>query len=104
MTNSVYVLKENNCKYLLSINSLSFRVRMSWNNRDNKQLLLELEVKLGLYHVVFTTPKTSVEKPTLDVVEMQQDTEMTDFKEEYSWLKWTINNGRRKEGVNLKAS
>ena len=32
----------------------------------------QIEIKLGLYHVVLTTPKTSPEKITLTLVEMQQ--------------------------------
>ena len=53
---------------------------MSWNIGDNKNLFLELKSKLGLYQVVLTTPKTSPEKLTLTVVEMQQlsDIEETD--------------------------
>ena len=59
---------------------------------------------MGLYHVVLTTPKTSPEKLTLNVVEMQQlpDIEKTDSKEEISCLKWTIYNGRRKVCVNFQ--
>ena len=65
---------------------------MSWNIGDNENLLLKLKSILGLYHVVLTTPKTSPEKLTLTVVEMQQlpDVENTDSKEEKSCLKWTI--------------
>ena len=59
---------------------------------------------MGLYHVVLTTPKTSPEKFTLTVVEMQQlpDIEKTDSKEELSCLKWTMYNGRRKVYVNFQ--
>ena len=62
---------------------------MSWIIGDNKNLFLKLKSKLGLYHVVLTTPKTSLEKLTLTVVEMQQlpDTEKIDSKEEISCLK-----------------
>ena len=65
---------------------------MSWNIGNNKNLLVELKWKLGLYHVVLTTPKTSPEKLTLTVVEMERlpDIEKTDSKEEFSRLKWTI--------------
>ena len=57
-----------------------------------------LKSKLGLQHVVLATPKTSPKKLTLTVVEMQQlpDIRKTDSKEEISYLKWTIYNGRRK--------
>ena len=77
---------------------------MNWNIGDNRNLFLELKSKLGLYHVVLTTPKTSPEKRSLTVVEMQQlpDVEKTDSKEELSCLKWTIYNGRRKVCVNLQ--
>ena len=77
---------------------------MSWNIVDDRNLFLKLKSKLGLYHVVRTTPKTSPEKLTLTVVEMQQlpDFENTDSKEKTSCLKWTINNGRRKVCVNFQ--
>ena len=68
---------------------------MSWNNGNIRNLFLELKTKLGLYHVVFTTPKTSAEKFTLTVVEMQQLPDIKiDSKKETSCLKWTIYNGR----------
>ena len=70
---------------------------MSWNIGGNRNLLLKLKPKLGLYHVVLTTPKTSPEKLTWTVVEMQQlpDIEKTASKEGTSCLKWTIYNGRK---------
>ena len=76
---------------------------MSWNIGENRNLFLKLKSKLGLYHVVLTTPKTSPEKLTLTVVEMQQfpDLERTDSKKGISRLKWTIDNGRRKVYVNF---
>ena len=77
---------------------------MSWKIEDNRNLFLKLKSKLGLYHVVITTPETSPEKLTLTVVEMQQvpDIEKTKSKEEMSCLKWTIYNGRRKDFVNFQ--
>ena len=77
---------------------------MSWNIGDNRNLFLKLKSKLGLYHVVHTTPKTSPEKLTLTVVEMQQlpDIEKIDSKKEKSCLKWTKYNGRRKVCVNFQ--
>ena len=71
------------------------QVKMSWNIGGNRNLFLKLKSKLGLYHVVVTTPKTSPEKLTLTVVEKQQlpDIEKTDSKEEISCLKWTKYNG-----------
>ena len=77
---------------------------MSWNIGDNRNLFLKLKSKVGLYHVVVTTPETSPEKLTLTVVEMQQlpDIEKTGSKEEISCLKWTMYNGRRKVCVNFQ--
>ena len=77
---------------------------MSWNIGDNRNLFLKLKSKLGLYHVVLTTPKTSPEKLTLTLVEMQQlpDIEKTDSKGKISCLKWTVYNGRRKVCVNFQ--
>ena len=77
---------------------------MSWNIGDNGSLFLKIKSKLGLYHVVLTTPKTSPEKNTPTVVEMQQllDIEKTDSKEEISCLKRTICKGRRKVCVNFQ--
>ena len=79
---------------------------MSWNIGDNRNLFLKLKSKLGLYNVVLTTPKTSPEKLTLTVVEMQQlpDIEKTDSKEEISRLKWTLHDGRRKVCVNFQTN
>ena len=77
---------------------------MSWNIGDNRNLFLKLKSKLGLYHVVLTTPKTSLEKLTMTVVKMQQlpDIEKTDSTKEVSRLNWTIYNGRRKVCVNFQ--
>ena len=61
---------------------------MSWNIGDNRNLFRNLKSKLGLHHVVLTTPKTSPDKFTLTVFEMQQlpEIEKTDSKEEISCL------------------
>ena len=77
---------------------------MSWNIGDNRSLFLKIKSKLGPYHVVLSTPKTSPGKLTLTVAEMQQlpATEKTDSEDELSRLKWTIYNGRRKVCVNLQ--
>ena len=77
---------------------------MSWNIGDNRNLFLKLKSKLGLYHVVLTTSKTSLEQLTLTVVEMQQlpDIGKTDSKEEISCLKWTKCNGRIKVCMNFQ--
>ena len=55
---------------------------MSWNIGDNRNLFLKLKSKLGLYLFLPTTPKTSPEKLTLTVIEMQQlpSFEKTDAK------------------------
>ena len=59
---------------------------------------------MGLYHVVLTTPKTSPEKLTLTVVEMQQmpDFQKTDCTEDIACIEWTIYNSRRKVCVNFQ--
>ena len=102
--NSVYDKVITNLICLLFINILSIRVKMSGNIGDNRNLLLKLKSKLGLYHVVLTTPKISHEKLTLTVVEMQQlpDIEKTDSKEAMSRLNWTIYIGSRKVYVNFQ--
>ena len=71
---------------------------MNWNIGENRNLFLQLKSKLGLYHVVLTTHKTSPKKITLTLVEMQQlpEIEKVDSRNEISCLKWTIYNGRRK--------
>ena len=77
---------------------------MSWNIGDNRNHFLKLKSKLGLYHVVLTTPKTSPGKLTLTVVEIQQlpNVEKIDSKEEIFCLKRTIYNGMRKVCVNFQ--
>ena len=77
---------------------------MSRNIGENRNLFLKLKSKLGLHHVVLTTPKTSPEKITLTSVEMQQlpNIEKVDSKNEISCLKWTIYNGRRKVCMSFK--
>ena len=52
------------------------------NIGDERNLFLKLESKLGFYHVVLTTRKTSPEKLTLTIVEKQQlpDIKQTDSK------------------------
>ena len=77
---------------------------MSWSIGDKRNHFLKLKSKLGFYLVVLTTPKTSPEKFTLTLVEMQHlpDIEKTDSKEEKSCLKWTLYPGRRKVCVNFQ--
>ena len=69
---------------------------MSWNIGENRNLFLRLKTKLGLYHVVLTTPKASPTKITLTIAELQQLPELEQCEDEISCLKWTIYNGRRK--------
>ena len=78
---------------------------MRWSIGDNRNLFFNLKSKLGLYHVVFTTPKISPEKLTLIVDETQQlpDFEITGYKKEVSYLKWLRNNGSRKVSLNLNS-
>ena len=63
-----------------------------------------MKSKLGIYHVVLKTPKTSPEKITLTFVEMQQLPEIgkVDSKNGTSCLKWTKYNGRRKVCISFK--
>ena len=59
---------------------------------------------MGIYHVVPTTPKTSPEKVTLTLIEMQQlpDIEKLDSRNEICCLKRTIYNGRRRVCISFK--
>ena len=77
---------------------------MTWNIGENRNLFLELKSKLGLYHVVLTTPKTSPEIITLTLVERQQllEIEKVDSKNESYCLKGTKYNGRRKVCISFK--
>ena len=77
---------------------------MSWNIGENRNLFPKLKSKLGLYHVVLTTPKTFPEKITLTLVEMQQlpEFEKVDSKNEIPCLKCTVYNGRRKVCIGFK--
>ena len=84
--------------HLFTLNQyFSIRVKMRWNIGENRNLFLKLKPKLGFYHVLLTTPKTSTEKLTLTVLEMQHllDIEKTDSKEEISRLKSTMYIGRK---------
>ena len=77
---------------------------MKWNIGENRNLFPKLKSKLGLYHVVLTTPNTSPEKITSTLVEMQQlpEIEKVESKNEISCLKWTIHNGRKKVCISFK--
>ena len=77
---------------------------MSWNTGDNRNLLLRLKTNLGLYHVELRSKDSPPPKNTLTLVEAQQlpDIEKIDSKDEISFLKWTIYNGRRKICINFQ--
>ena len=78
---------------------------MSWNIGDNRNILLKLKTKMGLYHVELRSkPKDSSQKITLTLVEFQQlpDIEKIGSKGKISCLKWTIYNGRRKICINFQ--
>ena len=89
------------CNYLLY--SFFYRVRMSWNFGDKRNLFLKLKTRLGLYHVELKG-KDSPKKITLTLEETQQlpDIEKVDSKDEISCLKWTIYNGRRNVCINFQ--
>ena len=89
---------------ILYYHFLSIGVRMSGNIGENRNLFLQLKSKLVLHHVVLTAPKTSPEKITLTLVEMQQlrKIEKEDFKKEIFRLKWKIYRGRRKVCISFK--
>ena len=76
---------------------------MSWSIGDNRNLFLKLKTKLGLYHVELKS-RDSPKEITLTLVETQKlpDTEEVDSKDEFSRLKWTIYNGRRKVCINFQ--
>ena len=82
----------------------SIGVRMSWNIGEKRNLFLRLKSKLGISYVVLSTPKTSPEKITLTLVEMQQlpEIEKVDSKNDISCLKWTIYNGRKKVPISFE--
>ena len=83
---------------------LSIWFRISWNIGENRNQFLELKSKLGLNHVVLTSPKTFPEKITLTLVEMQQLSKIrkVDSKNGISCLKWTLYNGSRKVCISFK--
>ena len=80
------------------ISFLFVPVRMSWNIGEKRNLFLKIKSKLGLYHVILTTPKISPEKLTLTVLGRQQlpNIEKTVYTEKYSCSFWTIHNCSRK--------
>ena len=76
---------------------------MSWNIGDNRNLFLKIKTKLGLFYVELRS-KDYPENITLTLVETQQlpDIEKVDSKDEFSCLKWSIVNGRRKVCINFQ--
>ena len=77
---------------------------MSWNIGDITKPLSKAKIKMVLQQIVLTTPKTSPEKPTLFIAEMQQKPYIKnpDSNEEIFCLKRTMFDGRRKVCVNFK--
>ena len=90
--------------FTLFYHFLPIGVRMSWNIGENRNLFFKMSSKLGLYHVLLTTPKISPEKFTSTLIEMQQlpEIERVDSKNEISCLNWTKYNGRRKVCICFK--
>ena len=82
----------------------SIRVRMCWKIGENRNLFRKLKTKMGLSHVILTTPETFPEKPTLTAIEMPnlRDIEKTDSTGESFCLKRTRFKSRRKVSVNFK--
>ena len=83
---------------------LSIRIRMSWNIGDDRNLLLKLQSKLGLYQVVVSKSRKSTEKIALTPVEMQQlpDIEKIDSKDGTFCVKVTKHNGGREVCASYK--
>ena len=77
---------------------------MGWNIGDNRNHSLKLKTKLGLYHVEFRKSKASPEKITLTLIKTQQlpVIENVDSKDEFSCLKCSIYNGRRKVCIHFQ--
>ena len=77
---------------------------MRWNIGENGNLFPELKSRLGVDDNVLTIPKTSPEKISLTLVEMQQlpEIENVDSRKELFCLKGTIYNGRRKVCISFK--
>ena len=77
---------------------------MNGNIGENRNLFLNFKSKLGFYHIVPTTPKTSPEKITLALIQLQQlpEIEKVDSKDNNFCLKWTIYNGRKKVYISFK--
>ena len=77
---------------------------MIWNVGEKKNLFPKLKSKLGLYHVVLTTLRTSLEKIMLNLVEIQQlpEIEKMDSMKELFCPKGTKYNGRRKVCISFK--
>ena len=91
----VYVMYKFEELQLFYFHYSFIRVRVNWNNGDNRNL--RLKSKLGLHHVVLTTPKTFPEKFTRTLVEKHYlpDLGKNDPKEEISCPKWTIKKDRK---------
>ena len=77
---------------------------MSWNIGENRNPFLKLQLNLGLYHVVLTTPKVAPEKNTFTLIEMQElpEIEKLDSRNDISCLKRTLYFGRRELCISFK--
>ena len=77
---------------------------MSWNVGENTNPFLKLKSKLGLCDVVLTAPKTSTEKftPTLKEVQQLPVFEKVHSKNEDFCLECTICNDRKKVCISIK--
>ena len=68
---------------------------MSWNIGFSRNLVLKLQNKLGLFHIVL---QEKSQKLSLTVLESQNLPKLQDLDTEsqISQFKWTLHNGRRK--------
>ena len=57
ITNNPFVISYERYFHLFTLyHYFSVQVKTNWNNGDNRNIFLKLKSKLGLYHVVLTTP------------------------------------------------
>ena len=68
---------------------------MSWNNGFSRNLVLKLQNKLGLFHIVL---QEKSQKFSLTVLESQNLPKLQNLETEsqISQFEWTLHNGRRK--------
>ena len=79
-------------------------VEISRNIADNRNFLLNLRTKLGLYHVLLTSSEQTPRKVNSTIVEMHYLPEVWKFDSENKifWLRWIIFNGGKKVCVFCK--